>query len=157
MVTPYRQADDPNVEVPPFHAPPMPQTGSRAYLVALALGLMALTAAGMIVLVARWARPPAEVAYPVAGPTETQTVISGYTETETEWLTEPGLGQQAFQSPSPLPPEPEPVVIERTVPGPTEVRTVTKYRTKRATVRTTVTETVTEHHHHKHTPTEQRT
>ncbi len=122
----------------------------------LVAGLAVLTfmTAGMLWGLSLAFRGPAEVGYPVPGPTEQVTIISGWTERATEYIEGPAVPPPPTQGPPPLPPPvkqsaeaatPREVVriVERPVPGPT--RTVTAYRTVPGPTRT-----VTEHFHHHH-------
>ncbi|MDQ3931750.1 MAG: hypothetical protein M3252_02785, partial [Actinomycetota bacterium] len=100
-------------------------------IVWIVVGLVALAfvTVGMLWGLSVAFRSPVEVGYPVPGPTETRTVISGWTEQATEYIEGPTVPLSPPQDPPVEVPPPREVVrvIERPVPGPT--RTVTEYRT----------------------------
>ncbi|MFN2556968.1 MAG: hypothetical protein ABR592_08865 [Nitriliruptorales bacterium] len=106
---------------------------------------LAFVTAGMLWGLSVTFRGPAEVGYPVPGPTEQVTIISSWTERETEYVEGPPVPPPSPQATEAevVPPKEVIRVVERPVPGPT--RTVTEYRTVPAPTRT-----VTRHFHHHH-------
>ncbi len=119
------------------------------------LAALAFVTTGMLWGLSLAFRGPAEVGYPVPGPTEQVTIISGWTERATEYIESPPFPPPPTQPPQPVEQPVEAAaprevvrVVERPVPGPT--RTVTEYRTVPGPLRT-----VTRHfHHHHETPSE---
>ena len=114
------------------------------WLVAGGLAALAFVATGMLWGLSVAFRGPAEVSYPVPGPTEQVTIISGWTERATEYIEAPAVPAPPSPDQQPAPAPREVVrVVERAVSGPTV--TVTEYRTVPGPSRT-----VTEHFHHHH-------
>ncbi|MDP8961518.1 MAG: hypothetical protein M3N32_07895 [Actinomycetota bacterium] len=134
------------------------------YLVGLVTGLMFLVGGVSLWAFARQVGPSPAIGYPIPGPTETETVISAYTEKKWEYIegvAPPAPPPQRVVSrvPVEVPAEGPPRevlvagperVVERPVPGP--VVTKTEYRTVPGPTQTV---TVTEHEHHHHDPTEE--
>lgn len=158
---------DPTTEVPPV--PPTvrsPTVFTRAphpYIVALIVGLLFLSGGASLWGFARAFQQPSELEIAVPGLTETETVVSSWTEHATEYVESPARERTVpvlvpVERPAEAPPPiPGPTRTEYvTVPGPTVTKTKrVPGPTKTKTV--TVTETVreTEHHHHVHEQSEQ--
>lgn len=139
---------------------PWPQQHRQArWLVAGLAGLAFATTGALWLLGSVIMRGPTELQVPVHVPGPERTVVSGYTERETEYIDVPG---PPLPPPPPAPPQrvlvpverpqaPPPPPDVRVVPGP--VRTVYVDRQVPGPTRTvTATETVTIHEHHHHEP-----